>query len=465
MSLKINNNVISNNKTMKVKDVDGKIYPLNECIFYKNHYFHKKSKYVFLDCITNKYEHVENIFGFAKSIEIKNEKLIIEEGYTHYNNKCLLFRCYSRRYNFESFIYSLDNIKDWKFRENFSSCCITDYDEKDLKINEVLNYQTFKNKNFNITNDEEDTKFGRKSATYLLSEGIKHTFGVELEIGTGNLFSCLGQRLNLSCVRDGSLNGGSGGPEYVTGILTGDSGFNHLQEICSQLAKRTTVNSSCGIHVHLGNINFSKQLLINSYILYSKLENEIFKMLPKSRRENDYCKKLKKFNFSVALENKSLILEENYNVLFNHITNGKLNFPDGAYNKKTNHPLGSKCGYDKKTPRYCWINYVPAMFNTRGNESYSIEIRNFNGSTNFNKIKNWVLIQMAILHFADNYPQLIDSIDNLSDVINKVLPKRAFLLNNFIKTRKEIHSIEKSEIEEYNEKIINKQSIKEQICA
>ncbi len=55
-------------------------------------------------------------------------------------------------------------------------------------------------------------------------------------------------------------------------------------------------------------------------------------------------------------------LEEDYNALFKYISVEKVNNPTFNYNKNKQHPMGAKCGYNHDTPRYCWLNLVPAMF-------------------------------------------------------------------------------------------------------
>lgn len=116
---------------------------------------------------------------------------------------------------------------------------------KDNFTNRYNDYEKFSN-SCAIYTDEDYYKFGEKSRTYLLTEGKRYTFGVELEFASSTLPSYLQSKYNMKCMRDGSLNAGAGGPEYVTGVLIGDSGLKHLQEICIELAKRSTIDEFCG---------------------------------------------------------------------------------------------------------------------------------------------------------------------------------------------------------------------------
>ncbi len=455
-------------KSGKVVARDGETYPIEDCILHRGAYYPKKDKkLVFKDDITGEYQHISNAWYYVKSFDfdMKTKRGVKKDGISHYENKDRTRTFVSRKYDFSGEILSIDHITGWKCKEVPQTSHIVDFDEPEESLDDIRHYEAFKNKFSKCTDKKVLTKIGNVSPSYLLTEGLKYTFGVELEVSRGFIPAYMSYDFNISCVRDGSLNGGEGGAEYVTGILTGDTGFNHLQEICGELSKRSKVDNSCGIHVHLGipgKTGFSKQLLINSYRLYCFLENEVFAMLPKSRRKNDYCKPLKKMKFRQALNKESIELDEDYNDLMAYMTNNKIKSCDGNHNKRTNHPQGSKCGYDKSTPRYCWVNYVPAMFDTRGNQSYSIEIRNHSGSTNFTKIKNWVLIQMAILAFADQYPQLIEPGITLETVLEKILPKRSKLLVNYINDRKEQFGQENfAEKSEYEEKPSKKLTIKE----
>lgn len=292
----------------------------------------------------------------------------------------------------------------------------------------------------------------------------------ELEVSRGYIPTWLAAKgLNISCVRDGSVNiQDGGGAEYITGVLTGDTGINHLQDICYELSKRCMVDRSAGVHIHCGSIDFTQKFLVNSYRLALFLEDEIFSTLPISRRNNPYCKKLKKFDFKPAicdtLENK-ILTEESYNALFNYIGYEKVNNPNFDYNKDKQHPMGAKCGYNKETPRYSWLNYVPAMFNTRGDKSYTIEIRSHQGSTNFTKIKNWLLFFMGFMSFVEKYPELIVEGITMNDIINKVLPRNSSSLISYFSSRKALFLCDVNEEGEYikNNNVEPKRSIKELI--
>lgn len=456
-------------KNGKVKTITGEKHLAIECFPYDGDYYHKSHKDI-AECYFCKELNFKNkMLKVNSTFKIIDGKIEQDFVYIYKNFIDKTTPCYSVKYNKEFNIVDIDGIDGWECKEDIGSSMIVDMDYKEMPIDKVTQYEVFKNYWNNKDLDKKSRiHLGMTSPTYLITEGLKYTFGVELEVSRGFIPKWMAARgLNVLCIRDGSVDGGAGngGPEYVTGVLKGDTGINHLQLICQTLSKRTTVNHTCGVHLHLGNIDFTPKFLVNSYRLALILENEIFSTLPLSRRKNRYCKKLKKFKFRPAIGDtkQNLIeIEEDYNTLFAHMAVEKATNPTFQYNKDTQHPLGAKCSYNHETPRYCWLNYVPAVFNTRGDSNQkSIEIRNMNGSTNFTKIKNWLLFFMAFMAFADKYPELINENTTMDDVLNKMLPKKAKVLSLYFNSRKTLFEGD-NESKEYTEKVlVESKTIKE----
>lgn len=304
----------------------------------------------------------------------------------------------------------------------------------------------------NKTNDiSHNYKFGLDSNTHLITEGLKYTFGVEIEMADCCFPPHFLTDMNIKVEKDGSIRNTRGekyGPEVITGVLKGDKGFEHLQYICNELAKRSELNYTCGIHTHIGNANFTNANIVMLFKLAKMLESEIFNMLPASRRKNEFCRELPKLNFNFNncknVMDLKIRIDNYYTELFTLAANCP---PNDKVNKTKNHPKGAKVGYDHSNIRYCWLNFIPALFNTRNSNppSYTIEFRPFNASTNFLKIKNWIKICMGIVNFAENYHK--DIINNyiefdnnkepitLKNVMRKIYPKSHRKLNEFIDSR------------------------------
>lgn len=420
---------------------DGKQYPYKECVYDGGLYFHyTDSKHVVKDVIDDKYIYLLRASKIATSITVKGDKFTCEYGYTSVKNSELCIPFVSHRFGQEGFITPNKNINGWAFKESLSEGYLIDFDRVERPISDITYYDQWKNRynNEDLT-DKEKLSLGINTPSYQLTEGVKYSFGIELECAKGFIPKYKGLLYNIACIRDGSLNKGAGGPEIVTGILKGDTGFQHLQKICNELQLRTIVDNYCGLHTHIGGLDFSDQFLINVYTLCQIIEKDVMSVLPPSRRDNQYCRSLKKFKFTPCLNPFDLKLKEDYIQLFKWIGYEKLVNPSFEYNKNKQHPLGYKCGYNHDTPRYCWVNFVPAVFKTRDKIEYkTLEFRNCEGTTNFKKVRNWTLLCLAIVKFADKYPELINNNIGISDILLKIYPKKGAKLVDYFNERRDI---------------------------
>lgn len=359
-----------------------------------------------------------------------------------------------------SFIFcvSEDNAIKNGYKESFHNGMF--FKEKSTISNKYFGYEEFANVCSN--------KLGGKSSSNLSTEGLAYTFGIEIEMQKCFIPNRLRPELNISCVRDGSINNRqgdrNGGPEFVTGVLTGDAGFLHLLSICNQITKRGELDQSCGLHVHIGGASFSEEFLVMSYILGQKLESQFFELVPKSRRNSQYCTKLNnlKFSFNNIESSKDFRTRCStyYKELFKYLCGI---YPDEKVNKNTNHPRGRTCGYDHSSPRYNWLNFVPAVFNTKNStNSWTLEFRIHSGTSNFVKIRNWIKLCMAFVYFADNcHSDIINDCVTINgvkhpltinNIINRVFPKTGNNLIKYLEDRKNKFNddIDK-EVEEYSQ--------------
>jgi hypothetical protein len=279
-----------------------------------------------------------------------------------------------------------------------------------------------------------------KPMTYVKMLGKKYTWGVEIETSSGYLPEYLDDMLVYDAVHDGSLRDEEGnvyGGEYVTGVLRGDLGLQQLKLLCNELSKRCMINKKCGVHVHIGGATFNKESVILMFYLYKKMESAIFGMLPESRRNNEYCRKLPELGINIDLikSNREYYIDLYYSNIMRYLSSGyELNH---SVNKKKDHPKGFKCGYDHNTARYCWVNFIPAVFNTRKNQIYTIEFRPHSASTSYNKIKNWLFICIALIDVVENHKNEIYKNPNitLNEIIRLVYPNNFTNLIDYIEKR------------------------------
>ncbi len=313
-------------------------------------------------------------------------------------------------------------------------------------------------------------EYGMHSPTFIKTEGKKYTFGIEIETSMGAL-PYHARNLNVQCVYDGSLKGEDGvahGGEYVTGILKGDSGLIHLRNIVQEIAKRCVVNKQCSIHVHIGGVDFTQEFIVYMYKLGLALENELYAMMPRSRSTGEYCNRMLRFPININRKMASSYVTDidiYYEKILKIIAVKEIKSVR-SLSRKHDHPLGHCCGYDRKTPRYWWLNFVPAMFDIRHCESYSIEFRMHSATLNYSKIEYWILICMGIVNFVENHKDKITDTTTLAEVINSTYPRQASKILQYVEKRKKLFAVRSStaEISDYNEQIeIKKMSKKQQI--
>lgn len=330
---------------------------------------------------------------------------------------------------------------------------------------------------------------GVDSPTHLEMEGIKKTFGVEIETAFGRLERDEVEHLNVKAVHDGSLrdeNGNVMGGEYVTGVLYGDAGLAQLHELCRVLQTKCTVNDKCGVHVHVGNIKWNKEDVVFAYALAELIEKELFTMLPKSRRSNSYCRQLtpiamkqldylKQSNSQIELQMRT---DEIFNQIFYEVSSRRDGEPGPAANKSKNHPQGSKCGYDKSAQRYCWLNFVTLMYNTKGiPDSYTLEFRPHSATLNYTKIKNWIKICVAFVSFVENHKSVIRNgfyTDkkgvtyplSLELIVKLSYPKGGDKLIDYIRSRKSLFTTSTEKVDYVEKEVSTKKTTKEVLaCA
>lgn len=323
---------------------------------------------------------------------------------------------------------------------------------------------------------------GVDSITYKEFEGLKYTYGIELETCEGKLEHSESSHLNVKAVHDGSLREPDGsnpiGGEYVTGVLVGDAGLSQLYEISRVLQTKCSVDKRCGTHVHIGSLKWNKEDVVYSYILAELIESDMFSILPKSRRNNSYCRSVDKIasqylsslNSTKSVIEYNMMIDEIFGRIFCMVAGSSEYKPTREINKKYNHPKGSKCGYDKSAQRYCWLNYVTLMFNTKGNvNAHTLEFRPMGGTLNYTKIKNWLKICMAFCAFVENHKSLIKNglkeKITLETIVSKVYPKTGEALIKHINERRQIFTTSDESIDYPVDSKVAKKSMKEVVCA
>lgn len=222
---------------------------------------------------------------------------------------------------------------------------------------------------------------GRSSAAIALQIDytFNRNFGVEIEA-----YNCTRERLarelnaagisvqvegynhtdhadHWKLVTDSSLSGNNTF-ELVSPILHGEQGLEELEKVCWVLDLcEAKVNDSCGLHVHMDAAEFDLQTWKNLIITYKRLEGVIDGFMPRSRRNNRYCKELSRIT-EAAIINAT------------NITGLRVAFQNNRYHK---------------------IN-LEAYARHR-----TVEFRQHGGSTNFTKMSAWIHFLAKMILFAE----------------------------------------------------------------
>lgn len=410
--------------------------------------------------------HVDIAMIFQTSYDFKNDKFE-NNALTHhdYENRNKSIKVFDSIGNSHNVSYKL--IEDPYFKLYYNEDLHTGmFYHKTHVVNNQL-HSKIQGINYDRNFNDWLLSVKNKPMTYVNTYGKKYPFGIEIETISGLMPPHLTNHLYYSSVHDGSLrhpdDGKTYGKEYVTNVLKGDLGLHQLNMLSKELRKRCLINNQCGVHVHLSDINFNQEAIVLMYYVYQQIQTEIFDILPKSRRHNEYCRVLTPININIndILNNRNYNIKKYYDQIVKVLSQKDVS---GIHvNKKKDHPKGFKCGYDHSAGRYCWVNFIPSLFNTRNNGVYTIEFRSMSATLSYKKIKNWLLVCMALVDIVENHKLFIYNNNNkltLETILEQVYGKNSkelilwvserknkFLKNDF-KSQKEANSFEQAEYDE-----------------
>lgn len=174
-------------------------------------------------------------------------------------------------------------------------------------------------------------------------------------------------------VNDASITG-SNPQEVVSPILQGSNGLDGLQKLCFALARcDAKVNKSCGLHVHIGAANISDAHYCRIVKNYQRIENAIDTFMPASRRANNniYCRSLANINFSWCTTKREIA---------------------GAMAFERYYKVNA-CAYSRHK---------------------TIEFRQHSGTTDFEKISNWVKFLAKLVEYSHQHECI--ATDRIEDI-------------------------------------------------
>ena len=279
------------------------------------------------------------------------------------------------------------------------------------------------------------------SATKSKTGGLGYTFGIEIETSAGQMTDQKCSDVQLDKVGDRSI----GAYEYVSGVLHGDNGMKSIEGMCKALAKSTFVDDRCSIHIHVGGDTksplvetpkFTKGLSIALISLGAQIEDDLYAMNPPSRNKGlKHCASISRWG-KITPDNHDNLLGS---FLFGGNADGVI--ADRQVNsnalKYSKHSSRYKTTTSKWIgARYKWLNLLN-LHTARGFKT--VEVRMWAGSTSYEKIKNYVLLSLALVSFAENHQGRIFEIKpvTIEEIVETVYSKKAIIKKSLLKFVKE----------------------------
>ncbi len=160
-------------------------------------------------------------------------------------------------------------------------------------------------------------------------------------------------------VSDSSISGVNS-QEVVSPILNGNNGLNSLKTLCNALASiDAKVNRTCGLHVHIGAANMSDEHYCRLVRNYQAIEKAIDSFMAHSRRANNsqWCYSLQNIDFANCMTKRQIASAMHFN-------------------------------------RYFKVNAVAY------DRHQTIEFRQHQGTTDYEKISHWVKFLAALVEYS-----------------------------------------------------------------
>jgi hypothetical protein len=276
--------------------------------------------------------------------------------------------------------------------------------------------------------DGKPYKTGRTEPllSFLKTDGIRYSFGVEVEVVAGTIPKAELHGLGVESCHDGSItNKFNSGTEYKIGPLQGDQGLDILRRFLELVNKYCLVDDSCGLHIHIGNANenstdiiFNRPTIFNLIRLGTKVERNWFELFHHRRYNSKYCKSI--------LEFADIDIEANYNELV-----GVYIFADSRnteeikdINKLTlNHKRNKDTRQTQSYPeaRYRWLNLVGIGSK---HKQPTVEFRHHPGTTNPDKIMAHLFTCLAFVRIASDRMALMSKCNTVEDIVSSALSKK-----------------------------------------
>lgn len=204
------------------------------------------------------------------------------------------------------------------------------------------------------------------------------------------------KRWGDAIVEDGSLP--DTGYEINTNPTSGDVFIEHVTDICGGLRRAgAIVDTSCGMHCHVGAGDFSYFDLFKLCRLYGAIEDGLFSLVSKSRRNgNRYaerCKSIYNFRHYTTFKRDLIVALYGEDALELHMGwSIKRKKPHTNFHRGKDRLSASTNKYS--SARYYALNLHSFYYRQ------TIEFRHHNGITDATKAANWGMLCASVLDAA-----------------------------------------------------------------
>lgn len=414
------------------KSFDGEYYLIGDptikgsgdCYLVGDKYYRDNTGYIVYDHYINRYV-IKNSSIIEGVIGVLEDKITLIFGYFSKDVRLMPQVVYSEggKYVKKAFVLDDDILKDSIYVFNSHSSAYVD--RRTLYVKDVLNKtpldSTYKNSlSYNATSEIISTYKNMFSKSEVkggkLSNSINYymknlSFGVEFETIDGVVPTYKSNSLGLIPLRDGSIPG----LEYVTIPLQGVEGIQTLLDSADALKRFTTIDESCSLHVHIGNIPRTKSFILALFKVLLFTQDDFYSLFPLYKKYNLgvkrklYTKEYDLVKFFSRLDmdinvNDSDQLNSNFDVLFRHLCGNDFESYGNDLDNVESHPSdpgGNSKWYIKA--RYHWVNFIPLIF---GNKQ-TVEFRIHTPTVDRDKISYFMCLLGAVVNYTKENEQYI----------------------------------------------------------
>lgn len=275
-------------------------------------------------------------------------------------------------------------------------------------------------------NNLKNAKINRtlvKSNVEVLAELLgDFSIGFELETSKTKAYPPKCVHYGLIPLQDGSLP--YQGKEFASFPIQGATQLQTVFEGIKYLQTNSEVNLACALHVHFGNIPKTKEFYVALYMIYQRLQEEIFSMLPHYLR-NPVEAGIKSKNYASALPKLKLIEDRNVSVVdqispaFARIYDCFIGteVPFESFDKTKEAPWNRSWN---SASRYSQLNMVGTLLDP---ENGTVEFRGHPPTLNAQKVYLWTAILAAIMHYTKN---------NTMRILSSIIRREKILLQDVI---------------------------------